>query len=265
MAQVGKAFRNEITPGNFIFRTREFEQMEIEYFIKPGTNLEWHEKWKADCKKFLIETLGIKEENLKFRNHGKDELSFYSNATTDVEYLFPNGWGELWGIADRTDYDLKAHMKESKADLSYFDPYDNTKFIPHVIEPSVGLTRLFLATLCDSYDEVETEEGKRVVMRFQPSVAPVKVAVLPIVKKLSAEAMEIFNLLSPHFVCDYDETGAIGKRYFRQDEIGTPFAIAVDGENFAAGQVTVRHRDTGLQDVVKISELVEWVRQRVMA
>lgn len=210
IAQVGKAFRNEITPGNFIFRTREFEQMEIEYFVEPesvaaGKHFEYHNMWKQNCKNFLIEKIGIKEENLRLRDHEQDELSHYSAGTTDIEFKFPFGWGELWGIADRTDFDLKAHMSESKQDLSYFDPYNNTKYIPYVIEPSVGLTRLFLATLANAYDEVENDEGKRVVMRFNPAVAPIKVAVYPLVKKFAEQANAVYDLLSEHFVCEYDE------------------------------------------------------------
>lgn len=268
VAQVGKAFRNEITPGNFIFRTREFEQMEIEFFcepesVAPGKHLEWHAAWKEACKKFLLDTLSIDEENLRFRDHEKDELSHYSAATTDIEYKFPFGWGELWGIADRTDFDLKAHMNESKQDLSYFDPYTNQKYIPYVIEPSVGLTRLFLVTLLDAYNEIETEEGNRVVLRFHPRVAPVKVAVFPIVKKLAEKGRAIFDLLASEFQVEYDETGAVGKRYYRADEMGIPFSIVVDDEHYDAGTVTVRHRDSGEQEVVRIDELVEWVRTRV--
>ncbi len=270
VAQVGKAFRNEITPGNFIFRTREFEQMEIEFFcepesVKPGEHLVWHGKWKEACMKFLTDTLKIDAAKLRFRDHSKEELSHYSAATTDIEFQFPQGWGELWGVADRTDFDLKAHMRESKQDLSYLDPYTNTKFVPYVIEPSVGLTRLFLATLTNAYSEVPAgdEGGTRVVMRFAPAVAPVKVAVLPIVKKFSEQGRELFAQLSPHFACEYDETGNLGKRYYRYDEMGVPFCIAIDPENWDAGNVTVRHRDTGLQDVVKRSELVEWIRARV--
>lgn len=267
VAQVGKAFRNEITPGNFIFRTREFEQMEIEYFcesesVAPGKHLEVHAEWKQACYDFLIQVIGLNPESLRLRDHEKDELSHYSAGTTDIEFRFPFGWGELWGIADRTDFDLKAHMNESKQDLSYFDPYTNQKYIPYVIEPSLGLNRLFLATLSNAYSEVENEEGSRVVMRFVPAVAPIKVAVLPLVKKLSEEAIKIFDLLSPHMQCEYDETGTIGKRYHRMDEIGVPFAICVDYDHTEAGEVTVRDRDTGEQEVVKIAELVEWLRAR---
>ncbi len=265
VAQVGKAFRNEITPGNFIFRTREFEQMEIEFFCEPGTQLEWHEKWKADCKKFLMETVGIKEQNLRFRQHEADELSHYSDATFDIEYDFPSiGFSELQGIASRTDFDLNAHMKESKQDMSYFDPVKNTKFVPFVIEPSIGLTRLFLATLCDAYDTVKDEEGaERIVLRLKPEVAPVKIAVLPLVKKLNEKAEEVFTMLSKNFMTWYDETGSIGKRYARFDEIGTPWCVTIDFENsLEKNAVTIRHRDTMEQEVVAIPDLVEWFRKQ---
>jgi glycyl-tRNA synthetase len=262
VAQVGKAFRNEITPGNFIFRTREFEQMEIEFFCEPGTQKEWHEKWKVDCKKFLMETVGIKESNLRFREHEKDELSHYSDGTFDIEYDFPSiGFSELQGIASRTDFDLKAHMKESGQDMSYFDPVKNTKFVPFVIEPSIGLTRLFLATLCDAYDTVPDGEegGERIVLRLKPEVAPVKIAVLPLVKKLNEKAEEVFQMLSKNFMTWYDETGSIGKRYARFDEIGTPWCVTIDFDNtLEKDMVTIRHRDTMEQEVVAISELVEY-------
>jgi glycyl-tRNA synthetase len=267
VAQVGKAFRNEITPGNFIFRTREFEQMEIEYFcepenIAPGKHLELHAEWKMECKRFLTDVIWLKEENLRLRDHEKEELSHYSAATTDIEFKFPFGWGELWGIADRTDFDLKAHMNESKQDLSYFDPYTNTKYIPYVIEPSVGLTRLFLATLANAYDEITSEEGTRVVMRFAPAVAPIKVAVYPLVKKFADQANALYSFLSEHFVCEYDEAGTIGKRYQRSEEMGIPYAIAVEPENYDQGQVTVRDRDTGVQEIVKIADLVLWLKNK---
>ncbi|MDD2487800.1 MAG: glycine--tRNA ligase [Candidatus Gracilibacteria bacterium] len=263
IAQVGKAFRNEITPGNFVFRTREFEQMEIEFFCEPGSDIEWHEKWKTDCMNFLTETIGLNKENLRFRDHGPDELSFYSNATSDIEYKFPFGWGELWGIADRTDYDLKAHMTESKADLSYFDPVNNKKYIPYVIEPSLGLNRLLLTTILSAYDKVVTEEGERVVLRINPKLAPVKIGILPIVKKLSDEAMKIYDSLSKKWMCEFDETGAIGKRYYRFDEIGTPYCLVVDNDTVENGTVTVRDRDTGLQDIVKVTELEEYFRNKL--
>lgn len=266
VAQVGKAFRNEITPGNFIFRTREFEQMEIEFFCEPGTQKEWHEKWKVACKKFLIETVGIKESNLRFREHEKDELSHYSDGTFDIEYDFPSiGFSELQWIASRTDFDLKAHMTQSKEDMSYFDPVKNTKFVPYVIEPSIGLTRLFLATLCDAYDTVKEEDGNdRIVLRLKPEVAPVKIAVLPLVKKLNEKAEEVFSLLSKHFMTWYDETGSIGKRYARFDEIGTPWCVTIDFDNtLEKDMVTIRHRDTMEQEVVAIDELVEYFQKQL--
>ena len=267
VAQVGKAFRNEITPGNFIFRTREFEQMEIEFFCEPGTQLDWHEKWKADCKKFLMETVGIKEKNLRFREHEKDELSHYSDGTFDIEYDFPSiGFSELQGIASRTDFDLNAHMKESKQDMSYFDPVKNTKYVPYVIEPSIGLTRLFLATLCDAYDTVPDgdEGGERIVLRLKPEVAPVKIAVLPLVKKLNEKAEEVFQMLSKHFMTWYDETGSIGKRYARFDEIGTPWCVTIDFDNsLEKNAVTIRDRDTAEQVIVPIDELIEYFQKQL--
>ena len=259
VAQIGKAFRNEITPGNFIFRTREFEQMEIEYFVEPGKDLEAHEAWKNDCWSFLLNEIWIKEESLRMRDHDEDELSHYSNATTDIEFKFPFGWWELWGIADRTDFDLKAHMTESKQDLSYFDPVNNKKYIPYVIEPSVGLTRLFLATLSDAY----TVEENRSYLKLSPKLAPIKVAVLPVVKKLWDQAKEVYAKLSEDFVCEYDDAGSVGKRYARFDEIGTPFCVTIDSENFDAWNVTVRHRDTMEQEIVAITELNNFIRERL--
>ncbi len=261
VAQVGKAFRNEITPGNFIFRTREFEQMEIEYFVEPWKDLEAHAEWKNNCMNFLTNTLGIEKENLKLRDHEQDELSHYSNATTDIEYKYPFGWGELWGIADRTDFDLKAHMAESKQDMSYFDPVTNRKYIPYVIEPSVWLTRLLLATMLDAY--TIDEENNRTYLKFEPRVAPIKVWVLPVVKKIGDLAKEIFSQLSEDFMCEYDEVGSIGKRYARMDEIWVPFCVTVDSSNYDEGNVTVRHRDSMEQEIVKISELNEWLRERL--
>jgi glycyl-tRNA synthetase len=242
--------------------------MEIEYFcepenIAPGKHLELHAQWKNECKRFLVEELGIKEESLRLRDHEKEELSHYSAATTDIEFRFPFGWGELWGIADRTDFDLKAHMAESGQDLSYFDPYNNTKYIPYVIEPSVGLTRLFLATLANAYDEVPGEEGtSKVVMRFAPAVAPIKVGVFPLVKKFAESANDLYSLLSAEFMCEYDEAGTIGKRYQRADEIGIPYSICVEPENYNQGQVTVRDRDSGEQEIVRIDELVTWLKNK---
>ena len=241
--------------------------MEIEYFcepesVAPGKHLELHAEWKNECKRFLVEVIGLKESSLRLRDHEKEELSHYSAATTDIEFLFPFGWGELWGIADRTDFDLKAHMAESKQDLSYFDPFNNTKYIPYVIEPSVGLTRLFLATLANAYDEVTTEEGSKVIMRFAPAVAPIKVAIYPLIKKFSEPANELYNLLSEEFVCEYDEAGTIGKRYQRADEMGIPYALCVEPEAYGRGEVTVRDRDTGEQETVKIEELVAWLKKK---
>lgn len=262
VAQVGKAFRNEITPWNFIFRTREFEQMEIEYFCEPWKDLEEHARWKEACKNFLIEKIWLREESLRLRDHDKDELSHYSNATTDIEFAFPFGWGELWGIADRTDFDLKAHMKESKQDMSYFDPVNNKKYIPYVIEPSVGLTRLFLATLVDAYIEEEQEDGEiRRFLRLAPQVSPVKVAVLPVVKKLADIAKPIFKDLSEDFVCEYDDVGSIGKRYARFDEIGTPFCVTIDSQNYDAGNITIRMRDSMEQKIIPLTELKDFIRK----
>lgn len=263
VAQVGKAFRNEITPGNFIFRTREFEQMEIEYFCEPGRDLEVHAAWKADCKNFLVNTLGLHEENIRLRDHDQDELSHYSNATTDIEYKFPFGWWELWGIADRTDFDLKAHMAESKQDMSYFDPVNNKKYVPYVIEPSVGLNRLFLTVLSDAYTIDGEGEETRTYLKLDPKVAPIKVWVLPVVKKIGDDARKVFKQLAEDFVCEYDEVGTIGKRYARFDEIGTPFCVTIDSENFANGKVTVRYRDSMTQEVVELSELNDFLRKKM--
>lgn len=263
VAQVGKAFRNEITPGNFIFRTREFEQMEIEYFCEPEISIEHHTLWKQDCYDFLTQKIGLKKDSLKMRDHDADELSHYSSATTDIEFKFPFGWGELWGIAHRGDFDLKAHMTESKQDLSYFDPVNNKKYIPHVIEPSVGLTRLFLASLVDAYTVEGEGEEQRSYLKLSAKIAPVKVGILPIVKKLGDQAREIYALLSEDMVCEYDEVGSVGKRYARMDEIGTPFCITIDSENYDAGNVTVRHRDSTEQEIVAISELKEWLSEKM--
>ncbi len=262
VAQAGKAFRNEITPKNFIFRTREFEQIEIEYFCKPGTDTENFETWLAEEQRFFTQVLGFKVDKVRFVEIPAEGLPHYSKRAGDFEYLFPFGWGEISTLANRTDYDLKAHMEVSKQDLSYFDPFDNTKYVPYVIEPSIGLSRLTLAAMCDAYDEVTTEEGSRVVMRFAPQVAPIKVGVYPLVKKFSAQAEELFARLSPEFMCDYDESGTIGKRYARADETGIPYSLCVEPENYEQGQVTVRDRDSGEQEVVKIDELVEWLRSK---
>ena len=264
IGQIGKSFRNEITPGNFIFRVREFEQMELEFFCEPGTDLEWFAYWKEFCKNWLL-GLGIKEENLKLRDHDKEELCFYSNATTDFEYKFPFGWGELWGVADRTDYDLKAHMKVSGKDLSYLDPNTNEKYVPYVIEPSLGVERMVLTVLCDAYDEEELEGGDvRVVMHFHPALAPYKVAVLPLQKKaLGDKATEIYHNLMKKFAATYDEAGSIGKRYRRQDEIGTPFCVTVDFDTLEKGTVTVRDRDTMQQDIVALEDLESYIADRI--
>ena len=263
IGQIGKAFRNEITPGNFIFRTREFEQMEYEFFCKPDTDLEWHKYFKEKCLKFL-ESLGLNKENLRYRDHSKEELSFYSKATTDIEFLYPMGWGELWGIADRTDYDLSVHEEHSKTELKYLDPETNEKYVPYVIEPSVGVDRLLLAILCNAYDEEELENDTREVLHIAPSLAPYKVCVLPLVKKYHGEkANEIYQELSKHFMTSYDETGSIGKRYRRSDAIGTPFAITVDDETVKNGTVTIRDRDSMEQITLKIDEVVSYVNERV--
>lgn len=264
IGQVGKSFRNEITPGNFIFRVREFEQMELEFFCKPGTELDWFKYYKDKCKNFLL-SLGIEEENLRLRDHDKEELSFYSNATTDIEYKFPFGWGELWGIASRTNYDLSRHMEVSKEKLEYLDPETNEKYIPYVIEPSLGVERLVLTILCNSYDEEVLEDGTtREVMRFIPYLAPYKVAVFPLVKKFHSEkALEIYKELSKHFMCTYDESGNIGKRYRRADVIGVPFAITIDDETINNGTVTVRDRDTMEQITLKLEDVKSYIDSKL--
>ena len=264
IGQIGKAFRNEITPGNFIFRTREFEQMEYEFFCKPDTDLEWHAYWKQKCLDFLGD-LGINKGNLRYRDHAKEELAFYSKATTDIEYNYPMGWGELWGIADRTDYDLSVHQEHSKTELKYLDPETNEKYVPYVIEPSVGVDRLLLAILSDGYKEEDLGEGDiREVLKISPSLAPYKVAVFPLAKKYHGEkATEIYNMLSKQFMTSYDETGSIGKRYRRCDAIGTPWCITVDDETINNGTVTVRDRDTMEQIVLKVDEIVNYVKERI--
>lgn len=262
IAQIGKSFRNEITPGNFTFRTREFEQMELEFFCQPGKDLEWFDYWKNFCKNWLL-SLGLKEESIKMRDHAKEELSHYSNATTDIEFKFPFGWGELWGIADRTDFDLKQHMEHSKDDLSYFDPNTNEKYVPYCIEPSLGCDRVALAFLCDAYDEEEVAEGDiRTVLRLHPALAPVKIAVLPLSKKLGDDAFKLYENLLKNYYCEYDEAGSIGKRYRRQDEIGTPFCITFDFESLEDQSVTVRDRDTMQQVRVKIDELNDYLKSK---
>ena len=263
IAQIGKAFRNEITPGNFTFRTREFEQMEMEFFCKPGTDLEWFKYWKDYSENWLL-SLGMKKENIRLRDHSKEELVFYSKATTDIEFNFPFGWGELWGIADRTDYDLSRHMEHSKQDLSYQDPETNEKYVPYVIEPSLGADRVVLAFLCNAYDEEEIAEGDvRTVLHLHPALAPYKVAVLPLSKKLSEKANEVYEKLAKKFMCDYDETGSIGKRYRRQDEIGTPFCVTIDFDTLEDETVTIRDRDTMEQIRVKIEDLPNWIEEKI--
>ena len=265
IAQTGKSFRNEITPGNFIFRIREFEQMELEFFCRPGTELEWFDYWRSFCKNWLL-SLGIREENLRMRDHEKEKLSHYSNATTDIEYLFPFGWGELWGVASRTDFDLKAHSKASGEELSYFDQELNEHFIPYCVEPAVGVDRIFLTALVDAYDEeiVDAEkDDMRVVLHLHPALAPIKCAVLPLSKKLGEPAEELFRSLQKHFMVEYDESGSIGKRYRRQDEVGTPFCVTYDFDSLEDGCVTVRERDTMTQERIKISELADYISKRL--
>lgn len=263
IAQIGKSFRNEITPGNFTFRTREFEQMELEFFCKPGTDMDWWKYWKDYCKNFLL-NLGMKEENIRLRDHSPEELSHYSSGTTDIEFAFPFGWGELWGIADRTDYDLKQHMEFSKEDMTYLDPETNEKYVPYCIEPSVGCDRVTLAFLCNAYDEEEVGEGDvRTVLHLHPALAPYKVAVLPLSKKLSEKAEEVYSKLSKKFMCDYDEAGSIGKRYRREDEIGTPYCVTIDFDTLEDNQVTVRDRDTMEQVRISIDELEAWIAEKI--
>ena len=262
IGQIGKSFRNEITPGNFIFRVREFEQMELEFFCKPGTDLEWFAYWRKFCHDWLL-GLGIKEENLRLRDHDPEELCFYSKATTDFEFLFPFGWGELWGVADRTDYDLTQHINTSGKDLSYTDPVTNEKYVPYVIEPSLGVERMVLALLCNAYDEEEVDGETRVVMRFSPAVAPVKVAVLPLQKQLGERAEAIYFELAKHFPCDYDLSGSIGKRYRRQDEIGTPFCVTVDFDTLEDDTVTVRERDTMSQIRMPVDALAGYFAEQL--
>ena len=264
IGQVGKSFRNEITPGNFIFRVREFEQMELEFFCKPGTELEWHKYYKDYCFNYLL-SLGINKDKLRMRDHSKEELCFYSNATTDIEYEFPFGWGELWGIASRTDYDLTQHQTVSGQNMSYLDPETSEKYIPYVIEPSVGVERTVLTVLCDAYEKEILEDGsEREVMHFHPFLAPYKVAVLPLVKKYHSEkAMEVYKNLSKYFMTSYDETGNIGKRYRRCDVVGTPYAITIDDETINNGTVTVRDRDTMEQVTIKLDEVVDYINEKI--
>ena len=264
IGQTGKSFRNEITPGNFIFRQREFEQMEMEFFCKPGTDLEWFDYWRKYCMDFLV-TIGISRDNLRYRDHKKEELSFYSKATTDIEYNYPQGYGELWGIADRTDYDLSQHIKHSGADLTYLDPETNEKYIPYVIEPAVGLDRMLLALLADAYEEEILKDGQtREVMHFHPFIAPYKLAILPLIKKKHSEkAKEIYRDLAQEFVCTYDETGNIGKRYRREDVIGTPYCLTVDDNTLENNEVTIRDRDTMEQVTLKIDEVKDYIKEKI--
>ena len=263
IGQVGKSFRNEITPGNFIFRVREFEQMELEFFCKPGTELEWHKFYKDYCYNYLL-SLGINKDKLRLRDHSKEELSFYSNATTDIEYLFPFGWGELWGIASRTDYDLTCHQKVSGKNMEYIDPETNERYIPYVIEPSVGVERTILTVLCDAYHEETLDDGTtREVMKFHPFLAPYKACILPLVKKYHSEkAMEIYKKLSKSFATTYDESGSIGKRYRREDALGTPYCITIDDETINNGTVTIRNRDTMKQEIIKIEDIENYINER---
>ena len=263
ICQIGKSFRNEITPGNFVFRTREFEQMELEFFCKPGTDLEWFNYWKDFCHKWLLD-LGMKDENLRLRDHDPEELCFYSKATTDFEFLFPFGWGELWGVADRTNYDLGQHQDHSGKDLTYFDQETGERYIPYVVEPSLGADRVALAFLVDAYDEEELAPGDvRIVLHLHPALAPYKAAILPLSKKLSDKALEVYDSLAKYFAVDFDETGSIGKRYRREDEIGTPFCITYDFDSETDGCVTVRDRDTMEQVRVPLSEVKEYIRAKI--
>ena len=263
IGQIGKSFRNEITPGNFIFRTREFEQMELEFFCKPGEDLKWYEYWKEYCMNF-VRSLGIKEENLRLREHAKEELCFYSKGTSDIEYKFPFGWGELWGIADRTDYDLSQHANHSGANFEYIDPTDNSRYIPNCVEPSLGVERLTLVTLCEAYDEeVVKEDDTRIVMRLHPAIAPYKACIMPLSKQLNEKAIEVYSNLSKKFMIEYDEAGSIGKRYRRQDAIGTPMCITIDFDTANDDSVTIRDRDTMEQVRVKIADLEKYIEEKV--
>ena len=264
IAQVGKSFRNEITPGNFTFRTREFEQMELEFFCEPGTEIKWYEYWKDYCHKFLL-SLGMKEEHIRLREHSKEELCHYSNGTTDIEFLFPFGWGELWGVASRTDYDLKAHQNHSGKSMEYLDPFTNEKFVPYCVEPSLGADRVVLAFLCNAYDEETLENGDvRNVLHLHPALAPYKAAILPLQKnKLGDKAREVYELLAKHFMVDFDDSGAIGKRYRRQDEIGTPLCITIDFDTLEDETVTVRDRDTMAQVRMPIAELEGYIQKEI--
>ena len=263
IAQIGKSFRNEITPGNFVFRTREFEQMELEFFCKPGEDLEWFNYWRKYCYDFLVD-LGVEEDRLRLRDHSKEELSFYSVATTDIEYKFPFGWGELWGIADRTDYDLNQHINSVNADFVYTDPITNEKYVPYCVEPSVGVDRMFLTFLCNAYEVETLEDGTtRNLLKLHPALAPYKAAVLPLTKKLTDKSDEVYKKLSRVFNVDTDVSGSIGKRYRRQDEAGTPFCITVDFDTLEDETVTIRHRDNMEQERIKIDDLIDFIAERI--
>lgn len=263
ICQIGKSFRNEITPGNFIFRTREFEQLELEFFCKPGTDLEWFEYWRDFCMQWLLD-LGIKKEDLRLRDHGPEELSHYSVATTDFEFQFPFGWGELWGIADRTDFDLKQHIEHSGKNLYYRDPYTNEEYIPYVVEPSLGVDRMFLAFLCDAYDEEELEDGStRTVLRLHNDLAPIKIAILPLSGKLSEQANEVYTMLLKKFTCEFDDRQSIGRRYRRHDEIGTPYCVTFDFDSLEDEMVTIRERDSMEQIRIPITDLVSYFSEKL--
>ncbi|HHT25466.1 MAG TPA: glycine--tRNA ligase [Clostridiaceae bacterium] len=263
ICQIGKSFRNEITPGNFIFRTREFEQLELEFFCKPGTDLEWFEYWRDFCMQWLLD-LGIKKEDLRLRDHGPEELSHYSVATTDFEFQFPFGWGELWGIADRTDFDLKQHIEHSGKNLYYRDPYTNEEYIPYVVEPSLGVDRMFLAFLCNAYDEEELEDGStRTVLRLHNDLAPIKIAILPLSGKLSEQANEVYTMLLKKFTCEFDDRQSIGRRYRRHDEIGTPYCVTFDFDSLEDEMVTIRERDSMEQIRIPITDLVSYFSEKL--
>ncbi|MEG0177411.1 MAG: glycine--tRNA ligase, partial [Anaerorhabdus sp.] len=264
IGQVGKSFRNEITPGNFIFRVREFEQMEMEFFCQPGTDLEWYDYWKKFCMNWILSLNGGSDTNLRFREHAKEELSFYSVGTCDIEYEYPFGWGELWGIADRTNYDLSRHMEHSKTSMEYLDPTTNEKYIPYCVEPAVGVERLFLMFFCEAYDEEDLgENDSRIVMHFSPALAPIKACILPLSKQLSEKGRELYAELASDFTCDFDEAGSIGKRYRRQDAIGTPFCITIDFETEQDGCVTIRHRDSMEQERIPLTEVKEYISKAI--
>ena len=263
IGQIGKAFRNEITPGNFIFRTREFEQMELEFFCKPGDDMKWYKYWQDYCLSW-VKDLGVKNEKLRMREHSDEELSFYSKGTCDIEYSFPFGWGEIWGIADRTDYDLTQHQNTSKSSMEYLDPITNEKYVPFCVEPSVGVERLFLTFVCDCYDEEVLDDDTRIVMHLHPFLAPIKACILPLTKQLTEQSQELYNDLSKYFVCEYDESGSIGKRYRRQDAIGTPFCITFDFDSLEDKCVTVRYRDSMEQKRIFISDIKQFIQENTM-